>query len=193
MLMDLSQFGQSNQNQQYYQDNPQPASKKKLFLIIGGVALLLIALVAILFSGGSKAGQPEMKQSLQAMSDAIAAMDEYQEKLQVRSSQNDVALVQIIIRGNYQKLNELYAKTYNAKKFSESPKVDEKSKEKLDAAVRNNTIDSEILIVVTEKSKQSQTYLKRAKPSFSKPDSVSSIQKSIEDFDSIQDTLNRAR
>lgn len=193
MLMDFSKFTQKNQTQQYYQEPPQPMSKVKIGLIAGGIIMLITLLILLFTSGGSKPGQADMQRSLQAMSESIGVMDEYENDLQVSSTRNDVALIQIILRGNYQKLNQLYSETYDSKKFSSNPKPDEDSKEVLDRAVQNNTIDSEILLTLQPKIDTSEKYLKRAKPNFTKPSSVASLQKSIDDFASISDVLNKAR
>lgn len=191
--MEMPQFGQQN-NQNYYGPEPDTASRKKLFMIIGGVLVLIIALILVLTSGSTKPGQETMKKSLQSTSEALGIIDEYEGKLQYEPTKNDVALVQILLRGNFQKLNELYNKTYKPKKkFSSSPKVDTKSKTTLDASERNNTLDSDILKALEPKIASAKKNLSASRSGFKKKDSVEKIKVSIEDMNSIQDILNRDR
>ena len=193
--MEMPQIGQNqNEFQQYHQDTPNTDSKKKLILIIGGVFVVIVILILTLTSGGSKGGQEDMRKSLQATSDALGIMDEYEAELSYAPTKNDIALSQIIIRGNFQKLNELYTKTYKAKKkFSASPKPDKASATTLDASKRNNTLDSDIIDVLKPKIALAQKELKITKSSFSKKDSVDKINVSIADLQSIQDLLNKPR
>lgn len=191
--MELPNLGQP-QNQNYYSTTVEPASRKKLILIVGGVLVLVIALILVLTSGGSKAGQETMRSSLQASSEALGIIDEYEDRLQYAPSKNDVALVQILLRGNFQKLNELYTTTYKPKnKISNSPKVDSESKETLDRSVRDNTLDSDILKALEPKIAEAKKSLTRTRPSFTKKDSVEKIETSIKDLESIEDILARDR
>ncbi len=189
----MPQFGQP-QNQNYYQMGSEPASKKRLYLIIAGIVVVIIALVLILTSGGSKPGQETMRESLQATSEALGIIDEYEGQLDYAPTQNDVALVKILLRGNFQKLNELYNTTYKPKKkFSSSPKIDTKSKETLDRSQRNNTLDSDILTTLKPKIATAKKNLTLSRSSFKKKDSSEKIKVSIEDLKSIEDILNRDR
>lgn len=192
MLMNPTQLGQN----EYYQGTSPVThtSKIKFIALIGGAILLIVLVLILLLSGGSKAGQEDMQRSLQATYDSVGILDEYTDKLTLSDTRNDAALMQIILRGNFQKLNELYNKTYKPrKKFGSSPKPDTKSKETLDTAARNNTLDSEILKVLQPKITESHKYLKRSAPSFTKKDSKESIKKSLEDFESIDTILKKAR
>ena len=189
----MPQFGQQ-QNQNYYPSNPASGSKKKLYLIIAGVVVLVVALLLIFTSGGSKPGQETMRKSLQATSESLGIIDEYENQLTYAPTKNDVALVKILLRGNFQKLNELYNKTYKPKKkFSSNPKVDTKSKETLDRSERNNTLDSDILKALEPKIATAKKNLTASRSSFTKKDSVDKIKVSIEDMNSIQDILNKDR
>lgn len=170
------------------------SSKRKIFLIAGGIFLLLILLIVVLTSGGSKPGQETMQASLQSTSEALGIIDEYEDKLTYEPAKNDVALIQILLRGNFQKLNDLYTTTYKPKKkFSNSPKVDTKSKEALDRSDRNNTLDSDILVALKPKIATAKKNLTLSRSSFNKRDSVEKIQVSIEDMNSIEKILNRDR
>lgn len=189
----MPQFGQP-QNQQYYGGAADPASKKKLFMMIGGGVVLIIALILVFSSGGAKPGQETMRKSLQSTSEALGIIDEYENDLQYEPTKNDVALMQILLRGNFQKLNELYNKTYKPKKkFNSTPKIDTKSKTALDASERNNTIDSDLLKALEPKIASAKKNLSLTRSSFKKKDSVEKIKVSIEDLGSIQDILNRDR
>ena len=142
-----------------------PMSKKKLALIAGGILLLLIMLFALIFSGGGeKPGYTEMKTAMQSNADALGVIEEYEKNLNYAPSKNNVALTQILIRGNYQELNTRYTKLYKPKKrFNSNPKPDVKSQETLDAAVRNNTLDTEIIDVLRDKVTKSGTYFNKAR------------------------------
>lgn len=193
--MELPQFGQNqNQNSYNYQVPNDPGVKKRLFLFGGGVLVVVIALILVLTSGGSKAGQETMQSSLQSTTEALGIIDEYESKLQHAAVKNDITLIQILIRGNFQKLNELYNTTYSPKqKFSSTPKIDDESKETLDRSARNNTLDSDIITELKPKIAKAKKDLIATQPSFNKPDSVEKIKVSIEDFGSIEDILNRDR
>lgn len=189
----MPQFGQQNQNYNYQVPN-NPGVKKKLILFGAGVTVLLVALVLVLTSGGSNAGQESMQKSLQSTSEALGIIDEYESKLTHSPTKNDVALVQILLRGNFEKINELYTTTYKPKKkISNSPKVDSDSKETLDRSLRNNTLDSDILTELEPKIIAARKQLTETRSSFKKRDSVEKIKVSIEDLSSIEEILSSAR
>lgn len=193
--MQMPQIGQTSP-QQYYSQNtpPAPVSKKRMVLIGLGIVVLLVLIFTVVFSGRSKPGQTEMKSAMQSTADALAITDEYSDDLQTASTKNDIALIQILVRGNFQKLNDLYNETYKPrKKFSISPKVDSDSAEILDRARRNNTLDSEIVDVLKQKVQTAQTKLTQARKSFKKTSSREIITVSISDFNSIEDILNKPR
>lgn len=193
--MEMPQIGQNqNEFQQYYQQPNTDGSKKKLVLIIGGVLVLIIVLILLLTSGGTKGGQNEMKLSLQATTDALGIIDEYESELTYAPTKNDIALSQILIRGNFQKLNALYNTTYKPKKkFSATPKVDPTSKTSLDTSARNNTLDSDIITALKPKIISAKKNLTLAKSSFTKKDSLEKINVSIADLTSIENILDRPR
>jgi hypothetical protein len=60
-------------------------------------------------------------------------------------------------------------------------------------AVRNNTIDNNIIEVLRPKITKAESELKKAKPNFTKKESSNKIQTAIDDLQSIQELLNRAR
>lgn len=191
--MELPTLGQP-QNQNYYPQPNQPASKRRLLIIGGVVTILVLGLILLLFGKQPKPGEPEMQASLKSTSEALGIVDTYAAKLQYSQTKNQVALVQILLRGNFQKLNELYKTTYNGKKkFSTSPKPDASSKTELDAAIRNNTLDSEIVTVLEPKINQAQKKLVVARQKFNKSSSVETIEVSIKDLGSIQEILNQAQ
>lgn len=191
--MNLPGMNQNPSNYNYQVPND-PAVKKKLFLFGGGVVILVIALVLVLTSGGSKKGEDTMRASLQSTTEALGIIDEYEKQIQDTSTQNDLALIQILIRGNFQKLNDLYTETFKPKKkFSSAPKVDNDSKEALDRSARNNTLDSDIITELKPKVAAAKKSLAATRPNFTKSDSVEKIKTSIEDLESVEAILDRDR
>ena len=187
--MQLPTLGQDPQ-QSYYQE-PAQDDKKKILLMGGGGLLIIILLLLVLFSGGNKTGQQNMRSALQSTSDALGVIDEYDSKLKDTPTENKVALAQILLRGNFQALNEIYTKTYKPKKkFPTSPKADKASIETLDRADRNNTLDDEITKVLAVKVKSANQKLLLIKPSFKKANTRASINKSISDMNSIEELLS---
>ena len=194
--MQVPSFGQNKSHvQQYYQAEPQSEDpKKKLLLFGGGILLLIILLLLVVSGGGNKAGQQEMQSALQSTSDALGIINTYDTKLSYTPTKNDVALTEILLRGNYQKLNTLYVKTYKPKKrFSSSPLPDKLSVASLDRSDRNNTLDNDILVVLKAKAEKARKKLVTVKPSFKKASSKASIQDSISDMGSVEELLSRNR
>jgi hypothetical protein len=193
--MEIPKFGQP-QNPDPYQipDVNQSGSKKTLFIMAGGVLLLTIIIAWLFLGTGGKPGAEDMKVTVQNTSEALGIIDEYEGDLQYTPTKNDIALVQILLRGNYSNLNELYNKTYKPKKkFSNSPKPDKVSQTKLDAAKRNNVLDSEIITVLEPKIAAAKAAAKRSYPNFSKPDSLNQLKTAYNDYGAIEDILNRDR
>lgn len=185
-------FLQKNQDQYYYPE--EGGDKKKMIILFGGIIVILLLGALLLFGGGEdQAGQLSMKQSLQSTNEALGIIDEYQDQLTYSPTKNDVALIQIILRGNYQKLSDLYAEAYDAKKPSGSFKPDEDSVEELDRSVRNNTIDTDIITVLEPKITAAEKSLEQAAVDFTKQSSVELIKVSVEDFVSIQGVLAKPR
>jgi hypothetical protein len=165
--------------------------KKQLFMLFGGVALVLLLLLWLVFgTGGSTGGQSDMRSSVQSTADAVGILDTYQEDVQFSGTKNDLALALIILRGNYQNLNELYKNTYNPKaSFSNSPKPDENSVTKLDEAKRDNRLDNEIVSTLEPKITAAQSALRRAKPNFDSKTSLEVISKADQDYSTVLEIL----
>lgn len=192
--MQLPSFGQNQQQAQYYQMQQPDDSKKKMLLFGGGVVILLILLGLVLFGGGGKAGQADMQSALKSTSEALGIIDGYDQDLRDTPTKNDVALTQILLRGNFQKLNDLYKKTYSPKSgFTAAGKADKASIATLDRSDRNNTLDSDILKVLNAKVKAADAKLVAIKPNFTKPSSKQAINDSIADMNSIQEILTKDR
>lgn len=197
MLMQVPQIPNFNQQpaqqpQNLYDFPDQSANKKKLFLMIGGVIALLIVIAMVFFSGGGVPGQIEMKNSLQATSDALGIIDEYSEDLQYAPTKNDVALTQILIRNNHQELNTKYNKLYKPKKrFSSSPKPDAKSKEILDEARRNNKLDTKIIEVLRPKITEAGVAMNAAKKIVVDKELSAQLGAAEKDMQAILDTLEK--
>jgi hypothetical protein len=173
------------------QQDKQPPSRKMIFLMIGGGLLLLIMLLLVIFGGKSTPGQADMKKVMQNTSDSLGILDEYQDDISFSGTKNDMALVQILLRGNLQNLNDLYKKTYNAKKsFSSTPKPDAKSKETLDSAQRDNKLDTEIIVVLKPKIREARLNLTKIKGNFTKQSSLETIDKAQTDYKAIADILD---
>lgn len=185
-------FLQKNQDQYYYPE--EGGDKKKTIILFGGVFIILLLGALLLFGGGEdNSGKISMQNSVEATGDALGIIDTYQETLQYAPTKNDVALVQIILRGNYQKLNNLLVETYDEKALTESPEPDEDSKESLDRAVRNNTIDNDIIEILSPKIETALQSLTEASADFTSSDTLDILKTSAEDFQSIQNVLAKPR
>lgn len=191
-MPDFSKQRQLGSNDYFVQTDP-AAEKKKFFIIAGGVVLLLIILSFFVFGNKPTPGLAELRSGLESTSDALGIVDQYEGDLNYAPTKNDVALTQTLLRGNFQNLNEVYNKLKPKKRFSASPKADSKSAETLDEAVRNNTIDNEIIEVLKPKIASAESKLRQAKPNFTKKESTSAIQTAIDDLESIAELLNRDR
>lgn len=180
--------------QSTYPEEASGISKKQLY-IGGGILLAIVtALALLLTSGGAKPGQAEMAATLQPLSEAVAITKTYEKQLSRTDVKNDMTLVKILLQSNYQPLNDLYSTTFTpVKKFSSNPKPDDESVEKLDAAVKKNTLDDEIINVLGPKVATAANQLKRARPNFSKQESVNTIETAQKALESVLDILNRAR
>lgn len=162
--------------------------------MFGGLAIILIILGMLVFGGKSAGGELEMKAVIDETGESLGIISSYESKLDNLDSQNDIALVQIILRGNYQNLGDLYIETYKAKKsISSSPRADEDSLDILDAAVTNDTIDTEIFKVLSRKILSSNESLSQAKSNFSNPESLDTISTAQNDFESLTSLLNKNR
>ena len=139
-------------------------NKMKVALVVGGIVLLLVLLALVAFSGGGVPGKVEMKNVLQPTSEALGIIEDYEKDLEYSPTINNVALAQILIRGNYQELNTQYNKLYKpSKRFSSNPKPDTRSQELLDESRRNNTLDTEINKVLIAKITKAENSLAKAR------------------------------
>lgn len=197
MLMQVPQIPQLGQQpqqapQDLYQFEKPATSKKKILLIAGGVVLLLIMIGSLLFSGNEKPGQIEVKNVLQPTADALGIIDEYEKDLQYAPTKNDVALTQILIRGNYQEINTRYAKFYKpSKRFSTSPKPDTDSQEVLEDARKSNTLDTEIIEVIQPKITETQNALVKAKRVVLDKELLELLKTAEKDMQAIQEALDK--
>lgn len=197
MLMD-PQYNQDQQpafgyptSQNPYPMQKPPTSKKMVYLMLGGGLLIIILLLWMVFGGKSTPGQEDMQKVVQNTSDAVGILDDYQENVAFSGTKNDLALTQIILRGNYQNLNSLYTKTYKPKnKFATNPKTDKESKKTLDEAKRDNRLDSELITVLKVKVTAAYSSLLQAKKNFKSKKSLETLNKAQEDLKSVSEILN---
>ncbi len=171
---------------------PQPANhRKQILLMIGGGLLVAILLFWVAFGGKSTPGQADMQVVMKNTSETLGILDEYQEDISFSGTKSDLALAQILVRGNYQGLNEIYNKAYKPKKkFPASPKPDVASKKTLDSAERDNKLDSEIIVVLKPKVLAAQKALTTAKKNFSSKESLEKINKAQADLQAIAEILD---
>lgn len=187
-------FGQPQNEDPYVIPQPGSDKKKQAILMFGGLAIILLILAMLIFGGKSAGGEVQMKSVIDETGESIGVITEYNTKLKSLDAQNDIALVQIILRGNYQKLGDLYKETYGKKKaVPSSPKPDTDSLETLDAAVTNDTIDTEIFEVLSPKIANASRSLSLAKSNFTKADSLEVITTAQTDFESLTSILNKQR
>lgn len=187
-------FGQPQNQDPYVIPQPGSDKKKQMILMFGGLAVILLILSMLIFGGKSAGGEIEMKAVIDETGESLGVISSYETKLKSLDSQNDIALVQIILRGNYQKLGDLYKETYNSKKsISNSPRADEKSLDILDAAVTNDTIDTEIFQVLGPKILRSSQSLEKAKSNFTKAESLDTLTTAQTDFESLTSILDKNR
>ncbi len=190
--MKLPQFGQAQNPDPYVIPQPGQDKKKTTLLMFGGLAIVLLLLWIILSGGKSAGGQTDMLSVMNQTGDSLAIIKDYSPKVKNSNTQNDLSLINIVLSGNYNKLGALYQKTYNAKKsFSASTKTKPADMQKLDAAVKNDTIDSEIITVLKPKITASQKALISAKPNFSNGTSSQTISGAQIDYQSVSDILDK--
>lgn len=187
-------FGQPQNQDPYVIPQPGSDKKKQTLLMFGGLAVILLLLGMLIFGGKSAGGEAEMKSVIDDTGESIGIITTYEMRLKNLDAQNDIALVRIILRGNYQKLGDLYKETYGKKKtVPNSPKPDLNSQDILDAAVTNDTIDTEIFEVLSPKISSASKSLGLAKSNFTKADSLEAITTAQTDFDSLTSVLNKQR
>ncbi|MBP9738436.1 hypothetical protein KBD20_01980 [Candidatus Saccharibacteria bacterium] len=193
--MKLPQFGQPQNPDPYEIPQPGQDRRKTSILMFGGIGLLLLLLGLLVFGGGKKpGGQQDLLNVMNQTGSALAAIEEYEASIQNVPIQNNVALTKILLRGNYQNIGILYQKTYDKKqKFSNNPKLDGATQKTLDAAVTNNTIDSELISALETKVVSAQRSLIKVKPYFKSGDSRQTIVTAQTDYQSIADILEKSQ
>lgn len=191
-LPNISKPRQLGTNDYMTEIDPSAQKKKKIFMIAGAVIVVLL-LSLVLFGNKATPGQEELRKSVQSTADALGIVDEYEKNLQYAPTKNDIALTQTLLRGNFQQLNDLYNTFKPKKRFTSNPKPSKSSAETLDEAVRNNTIDNQIIEVLKPIISSAKRNLQTAKPSFTKKESTRTIQTAIDDMQSIAELLNRDR
>lgn len=189
--MKIPGFGKPQNDNPYIIPQPGEDNKKTTFMMFGGLGLLVILLFIVLTSGGSPAGSTDLKSAVQQTSDAIGVVNEYDKHIKGQSAQNDIAQIKIILTGNYNKLIALYKDSYDPKaSFSGAPKPDGASIKTLDSAVKNDTVDSEIVSVLKPKIILIRKSLIVSKPNF-KSDNLRVITNAQADYQSISDILEK--
>ena len=174
-----------------YQIPQAPNHRKQIFMMIGGGIAVLILLLIVVNSGGSKPGQPEMQSATQNTGEALAILNSYQSNLSLGDSQNNGALMQILLIGNYQALSKLYNSTYHGKKsFPSNLALDASSKSTLDGAERNNQLDSQLVSTLQPKIATALAQLKKAAPDFKRADNKAIVAEAQSDLTSINEILS---
>lgn len=192
--MNIPGFGKPQNDNPYIIPQPGEDKKKTTFMMFGGLALLLILLFIVLTSGGNTAGQNDLKTVIDETADSLGVLNEYEKKLQSRSTQDEMALVKILLSGNYEKLITLYKDTYSKKtSFTKSPKADAASKQVLDAAVKNDTLDSEIADVLRPKIITARKNLITSKQNFKDNSDIRLITDVQTSYESVSEALNKTQ
>ena len=149
----------------------------------------------LLFGGGGEEqpGLANMKQSIESTNEALGIIKTYKIELSNSGTVNDIALIEIILNGNFQRLNDFYKANYKAKPISPQEKPDEAIQEILDRSVRNNTVDTDIIDPLKSSIAQAEKSLKLATQEFTIKANADLINKSIEDLNSVQGVLDKPR
>ena len=192
--MNIPSFGQPQNPDPYVIPQPGQDKKKTTLLMFGGLAIVVILLAMMIFGGKSAGGQADMLSVMNQTGSALGAIKTYGPKAKNSTTQTHLSVINILLSGNYNTLGTLYKKTYDKKKkFLSSPVTDPATAQKLDAAVKNDTLDSEIISILKPKITIAQRSLLRAKPNFTGPSSSKTINTAITDYQSISDILNKDR
>ena len=190
--MKIPKFGQPQNPDPYTIPQPGSENKKRSLLMFGGLAVVLIMLGMLLFGGGAPAGREDSLSAIDATAEALGAIDEYDKELKRTPVKNEIAIVKTILRGNYQSLGTLYKNTYDKKKsFPSNPKLDARSTEILDTAVKNNTIDAALVEVLRPKITAVQRSLIAMKPNFNEPESLKTLSTAQADYQAVSDILEK--
>ncbi|MCA9309355.1 hypothetical protein KC973_03190 [Candidatus Saccharibacteria bacterium] len=193
--MNIAQFGKPQNPDPY--EIPQPGADKKRtnLLMFGGLALLLLLLGVVLFSGGSAAGKQDLSDAIDSTGNALGAITEYEGDLQTNPVRNALAPVRIILLGDYNNLASIYKSTYDAKKsFGSTPKPSSADITTLEAAVKNDTIDTELLDALQPHLLSAQRSLIKVKPEIKDTVSrtkITTVQRDLQSVADIIDTASR--
>lgn len=190
--MNIAQFGKPQNPDPY--EIPQPGADKKRanLLMFGGLALVLLLLGLVLFSGGETAGRQDMLDATESIGESVGTIQSYEGDIKTIPVQNDIALIKVILRGGYQNLGGVYKDVYDEKKsFTNSPKPSESATTTLEAAVKNDTVDSEIVDVLEPQLLNAQRSLIKAKASISGETSRAKILTVQNDLASVIEILEK--
>lgn len=184
-----------NKNQDPYGYPEEEGDKKKKIIIFGGIIVVVLLSMLLLFGGGGEEqpGLVNMKQSIESTNEALGIIKTYKTNLSESGTVNDIALIEIILNGNFQKLNNFYKENYKAKSISPQEKPDEATQEILDRSVRNNTVDTNIIEPLKLRVAEAEKSLKLATQEFTIKANADLINKSIEDLNSVQGVLDKPR
>lgn len=190
--MNIAQFGKPQADNPYM--IPQPGSDKRrtTLLMFGGLAIVLVLLAMLLFGGKKPGGQTQMLTAVNTTGEALGAISDYSKDLKTAPAQNDVALINIILTGNYQTLGTLYHSTYGRKQsFTRSTKATVADQKVLEDAVKNDTVDTALPALLKTKVNKVQAALLAVKPSFTGPKSRATITTAQKDYASIANILEK--
>lgn len=190
--MNIAQFGKPQNPDPY--EIPQPGAEKKRtnILMFGGLALVVLLLGLVLFGGGEKAGRQDMLSATETVGESLGTITAYERDLQTTPAKNDMALIKVILRGSYQNLGTVYKDTYDEKKsFSGSPKPNETSIAALEAAVKNDTVDAELVDALKPQLLSAQRSLIKAKPSIKSKASLAKVVTVQTDLTSVVEILEK--
>ena len=184
-----------NKNQDPYGYPDEEADKKKKIIIFGSIIVVVLLGMLLLFGGGGddQPGLANMKQSIDSTNGALGIIKTYKTELSNSGTVNDIALIEIILNGNFQKLNDFYKANYKAKSISPQEKPDEATQEILDRSVRNNTVDTDIIEPLKLQIADAEKSLKLAAQEFTVKANTDLVNKSIEDLNSVQGVLDKPR
>lgn len=190
--MDMPQFGQPQAENPYIIPQPGSNKKKTSLLMFGGLAVVLLLLGLLLFGGKKPGGQESMLTAVNSTGEALGAIHDYSKELKTSSAQNNIALTNIILTGNYQSLGSLYHTTYNKKQaFSSSLRATLADQKVLEQAVQNDTMDTELPALLQQKVATVESALTKAKPNFTSTQSRTTITTAQTDYASLADILQK--
>lgn len=190
--MNIAQFGKPQNPDPYEIPQPGASNKRTSLLMFGGVALILLLLGLVLFSGGDSAGKQDMLDATEGVGESIGTIQTYERDLKTTPVKNNMALIKVILRGSYQNLGTVYKDVYDEKKsFSNSPKPDATTITTLEAAVKNDTVDTEIVGTLKPQLLKAQRSLIKAKGNITGSASRAKIATVQDDISSVIEILNK--